>query len=233
MTMPKFIMPPPSGTDPLFLITYYTVSNFFHKEKIHAACYNEWYLREEEHFMGDAVHSKVIHQAVLKRLVQRGVRLEDIAEIVMEMQRPYHPNLTFEACMDSVAKVLSKREMQHALLVGIELDELAEKGMLSEPLLSLVQSDEGLFGCDETLALGSVLGYGSIAVTTFGHLDKHKIGIIKKLDTKIGKGVHTFLDDLVASIAASAAGRIAHRNRDEEERRLADLETAADAEESA
>jgi len=180
--------------------------------------------------MGKQVHSRIIHEAVLHKLAQRGVRLEDIAEIVLEMQKPYHPGLQLEACLESVVKVLEKREMQHALLVGIELDELAEQGKLSEPLLSLVRSDEGLFGCDETLALGSVLGYGSIAVTTFGHLDKHKIGIIKKLDTKIGQGVHTFLDDLVASVAASAAGRIAHRARDEEER-IADAEAAAGLEE--
>ena len=182
--------------------------------------------------MKQTVHSRIIHEAVLRKLERRGVRLEDIAEIVLEMQRPYHPDLTIGSCLDSVAAVLEKREMQHALLVGIELDELAEQGKLSEPLLSLVRADEGLFGCDETLALGSVLGYGSIAVTTFGHLDKHKIGIIKKLDTKSGQGVHTFLDDLVASVAASAAGRIAHRARDEEER-AADAEAAAGAEESA
>ncbi len=183
--------------------------------------------------MGKIVHSRAVHEAVLRKLEQRGVRLEDIAEIVMEMQRPYHPHLTLDACLDSVAAVLEKREMQHALLVGIELDVLAEQKKLSEPLQSLVETDEGLFGCDETLALGSVFGYGSIAVTTFGHLDKHKIGIIKRLDTKIGKGVHTFLDDLVASVAASAAGRIAHRARDEEERLISDAEAAAGSEESA
>ncbi len=171
--------------------------------------------------MAEAIHSKVIYQAALDKLKARGVRLEDIAEVVMEMQGPYHSNLTMDHCLDSVRKVLEKRELQHALLVGIELDELAERGALSEPLQSLVASDEGLFGCDETLALGSVLGYGSIAVTTFGHLDKNKIGIIRKLDTKSGKGVHTFLDDLVASIAASAAGRIAHRYRDELEQEAA------------
>ncbi len=164
------------------------------------------------------VHSQEVKTAVLAKLESRGVTLEAIAEIVQEMQKPYNPGLTMEHCVNSVKAVLEKRELQHAILVGIELDTLAEKGLLSEPLQSLVETDEGLFGCDETLALGSVLGYGSIAVTTFGHLDKHKIGIIKKLDTKSGSGIHTFLDDLVASIAASAASRIAHRQRDEEER---------------
>ncbi|MFD2672269.1 phosphatidylglycerophosphatase A family protein [Marinicrinis sediminis] len=164
------------------------------------------------------VHSKEVHEAALRKLSDRGVTIEDIAYIVFEMQSPYQPDLTMEECAESVHAVLRKRELQHALLVGIELDELAEQKKLSEPLQSIVESDEGLFGCDETLALGSVLGYGSIGVTTFGHLDKNKIGIIRKLDTKTGKGVHTFLDDLVASIAASASGRIAHRMRDEEER---------------
>lgn len=169
--------------------------------------------------MNSRVHSKEVKAAALQKLKERGVRLEDIAEIVFDMQVPYHNNLEMETCMESVKAVLEKREILHALLVGIELDELAERRILSEPLQSLVESDEGLFGCDETLALGSVLGYGSIAVTTFGHLDKHKIGIIKKLDTKSGIGIHTFLDDLVASIAASASSRIAHRQRDIDERR--------------
>ena len=106
--------------------------------------------------------------------------------------------------------------VQNAELVGIELDELAEKKLLSAPLQAIVESDEGLFGVDETLALGSVFTYGSIAVTTFGHLDKQKIGIIEKLDTKAGH-VNTFLDDLVGSIAACAASRLAHRMRDLEE----------------
>lgn len=164
------------------------------------------------------VHSKEVKMAALQRLEERGVSITDIAEIVREMQLKYNPTLTVETCIESVMAVLNKREIQHAVLVGTELDMLAEKNQLSEPLLSLIRSDEGLFGCDETLALGSVFGYGSIAVTTFGYLDKHKMGIIKKLDTKKGGPVHTFLDDLVASIAANAASRVAHRLRDEEEK---------------
>ena len=117
-------------------------------------------------------------------------------------------------CLESVEGVLRKRELQHAILVGIELDELAEQGKLSAPLQQIVESDEGLFGVDETIALGAVFTYGSIAVTTFGHLDKNKIGIINELDTKKGRGIHTFLDDLVASVAACAASRLAHRTRD-------------------
>jgi len=163
------------------------------------------------------VHSREVEQATKDALKRRGVTLEEIAEIVFEMQFPYNQGLTIEHCIESVKSVLKKREMQHAILVGIELDELAEKKMLSAPLQQIVEADEGLFGVDETIALGAVFTYGSIAVTTFGHLDKNKIGLISKLDTKVGGAVHTFLDDLVASIASSAASRLAHRTRDLEE----------------
>lgn len=163
------------------------------------------------------VHSDEVSKATHDALFRRNVMIEDIAEIVFTMQSPYNEGLTIEHCIQSVERVLNKREVQHAVLVGIELDELAEKRLLSAPLQQIIESDEGLFGVDETLALGSVFTYGSIAVTTFGHLDKQKIGIIEKLDTKAGGSVNTFLDDLVGSIAACAASRLAHRMRDLEE----------------
>jgi len=163
------------------------------------------------------VSSEKVTTATKEALKRRGVKIEEIAEIVYQLQLPYNEGLLMEHCIESVERVLRKREVQHSVLVGIELDELAEKKMLSEPLQSIIESDEGLFGVDETLALGAVMTYGSIALTTFGYLDKQKSGIIKKLDTKVEKQVHTFLDDLVASIAASAASRIAHRMRDLEE----------------
>ncbi|WP_212391062.1 phosphatidylglycerophosphatase A family protein [Sporosarcina beigongshangi] len=164
-----------------------------------------------------SVHSKVVTEATKAALERRGVTIEAVAEIVFELQQPYNKGLEMAHCIESVEGVLRKRELQHAILVGIELDELAEQGKLSAPLQQIVDSDEGLFGVDETIALGAVFTYGSIAVTTFGHLDKNKTGIIHELDTKAGSGVHTFLDDLVASIAACAASRIAHRTRDLEE----------------
>lgn len=163
------------------------------------------------------VHSRDVMKAARAALMERGVSVEAIAEIVYEMQSPYNEGLKLADCVHSVDRVLLKREMQHAILVGVELDRLAEQNKLSEPLQSIIASDEGLFGVDETIAFGAVLSYGSIGVTTFGHLDKKKSGIIEKLDdSKEGK-VNTFLDDIVASIAACAAARLAHRIRDEED----------------
>lgn len=168
--------------------------------------------------MRKPVHSQEVKESALNRLKERGVTLDEITKIVYELQVVYKPDLDLALCRESVEAVLEKREVQHAILVGIELDILAEKGMLSQPLQSIIETDEGLFGCDETLALGSVFGYGSIAVTTFGYLDKEKKGIIRKLNDKNSKSIHTFLDDIVASIAASAASRLAHRLRDDEEK---------------
>lgn len=166
------------------------------------------------------VTSKAIASAVEHELKERGVKIEDVAELVFDLQRPFMPGLTIQACIENVKGVLAKRELQHAILVGIELDRMAEKKMLSEPLQSLVDQDEGLFGVDETIALGAVSSFGSIAATTFGYLDKVKPKIIGKLDLAKHGRVNTFLDDLVASIAADASSRLAHRVRDEEERRL-------------
>ncbi|SEP85469.1 Phosphatidylglycerophosphatase A [Piscibacillus halophilus] len=160
------------------------------------------------------IRSQDVERAARQRLHERGVSIKDVAEVVFKMQAPYNDTLTMEDCIESVDRVLEKREIQHAILVGVELDVLAEKGLLSEPLQSLIAQDEGLFGVDETIALGAALGYGSIAVTTYGHLDKQKVGVIEKLDTKEGERCHTFLDDIVGSIAANASSRIAHRHRD-------------------
>lgn len=167
--------------------------------------------------MSKRVHSREVETAARRLLEERGVTVQDIASIVCEMQRPFNDELHPNDCEESVDAVLQKREIQHAILVGVEMDKLAEQKKLSEPLQTIVETDEGLFGVDETLALGAVFGYGSIAVTSFGFLDKQKTGIIKKLDTKEGGSVHTFLDDIVASIAANAASRLAHRMRDREE----------------
>lgn len=103
-----------------------------------------------------------------------------------------------------------KRETIHAVLTGIALDEMVERKELPEPLQNIVESDNGLYGIDEIIPLSIVNIYGTIGLTNYGHLDKEKVGIIKELDNKEGKRVNTFLDDLVAAIAAAAASRIAH-----------------------
>ncbi|MFM1653683.1 phosphatidylglycerophosphatase A [Brevibacillus sp. B_LB10_24] len=162
------------------------------------------------------VHSQVVYKKAVELLEQRGVTIEAIAEIVHFLQESYIPNLSNEQCMESVQAVLKKREVQNALLTGIQLDILAEQKHLLSPLQEMLEADESLFGVDEVLSLAIVNLYGSIGFTNYGYVDKLKHGILQKLNDK-KNGVHTFLDDLVGAIAAAASSRLAHRHRLEEE----------------
>lgn len=164
---------------------------------------------KEENRMNDMKRFDI----VVDKLKDRGVRLEDIAEITLDLQKKYLPQLTFELCLEHVTKVVMKREVQNAVLTGLELDILTEKGLVSEPLKTMLSEDYGLYGIDEVLALAIVNVYGSIGFTNFGYVDKIKPGIIGVLD-KEGKQegkCNTFLDDIVGAIAAAAASSVAHR----------------------
>ncbi|HBF68559.1 MAG TPA: phosphatidylglycerophosphatase A [Firmicutes bacterium] len=150
----------------------------------------------------------------IELLESRGVTINDIAECARFLQADYHVDLKKEELLESVMSVLSKREVQHAIMTGIALDVLAEKKMLDDKdLENILRRDEGLYGVDEVLAYGICNLYGSIALTNFGFIDKKKYGIIAKLNEE-GKDsgtVNTFIDDIVGAIAASAASRFAHR----------------------
>ncbi|GIO52339.1 MULTISPECIES: phosphatidylglycerophosphatase A family protein [Paenibacillus] len=150
------------------------------------------------------------YDAAIAMLSRRGVKVGDIADIVYKLQIPYHPELEIDECVESVNAVLGKREVQYTLVTGMALDELAEKKLLPEPLQAIMEADEPLYGVDETLALGITSVYGMIGLTSFGFLDKEKIGIIDTLNNKKDE-IHVFLDDLVAGLAAAASARIAHR----------------------
>jgi len=152
----------------------------------------------------------VIGKTALKWLNERGVTIDDIAELVHFLQKDYVPGLTLEECKENVQAVLSKREVQNAILTGIQIDRLTEKGLLEEPLLDMLKRDEGLYGVDEIIAFSIVNVYGSIGFTNYGYIDKLKPGILKRLNDKSTGEVHTFLDDIVGAIAASASSRLAH-----------------------
>lgn len=149
-------------------------------------------------------------EEAITMLNRRGVELDDIGELVLFLQKRYYPDLTLEFCVENLKSVLKKREIVHAILTGIALDEMADKELLPEPLQSIVYADEGLFGIDEIIPLSIVNVYGTIGLTNYGFLDKEKIGIIKKLDEEKDVQCNTFLDDIVAALAAATASRIAH-----------------------
>lgn len=154
--------------------------------------------------------SRKVAEATEKWLMERGVMKDEIADLVLFLEQDYIPDLTKEKCLQVIDRVLSKREVQNAVLVGIQLDVLAEQNKLFPPLQEMIENDEPLFGCDEVLALSIVNVYGSIGFTNFGYIDKKKLGVVDRLNRKKEGQVHTFLDDIVGAIAAAASSKIAH-----------------------
>lgn len=144
---------------------------------------------------------QIISMSMLK---ERGVSIDDIAFLTYTSQCKYLDNLTLEECKDAINHILSKRETFHAILFAINIDICAEKHIFDEPLNSIILSDIGLFGIDETLALSISSDYGSIGKTNFGHLDITKPGKLYQLQ-KNNEHCHCFLDDIVGAIAANAA----------------------------
>ncbi len=163
-------------------------------------------------------------------LKKRGVTTDQIAELVLFLQHKYFPELTLDYCKYSVEQVLLKREVQNAILTGIQLDVLAEEGKLIPTLQEMVENDEGLYGVDEIVALSIVNVYGSIGFTNFGYVDKMKPGILERLNDKNSGEIHTFLDDIVGAIAAAASSRIAHRKQAEREEDMVKMRALQQAE---
>ncbi len=144
-------------------------------------------------------------------LKERGVSVDDIAYLSYWAQSKYLDNLSIDEMKDSVLEILGKRDQFHALLIAINVDVLAEKGMLDEPLASILNKDLGLFGIDEALAISVAGNYGTIGVTNFGNMDVNKPGKISILQND-RMHCHCFLDDMVGAIAAVAAIRVAQKH---------------------
>lgn len=156
------------------------------------------------------VSDQAVEKKARELLELRGVTMDDLADLVYFLQKDYFEGLTKEICIENIEKVLSKREVQNAIITGIQLDMLAEQKQLMEPLQTIIFNDEGLYGIDEIVALSIVNVYGSIGLTNYGYIDKIKPGILESLNSKTDGKNHTFLDDIVGAIAAAASSRLAH-----------------------
>lgn len=155
----------------------------------------------------------LLKEIAIKKLSDRGVTIREMADLALELQKKYDHNLTVEDCEKAIEMVLEKREVTHAILTGIAIDEAVEKNIFDDEINTIIKEDKPLYGIDEILALSIVNVYGSIALTNFGYLDKLKPAIVGKID-QLGKqngGCSTFLDDIVGAIIAAAVSRIAHK----------------------
>lgn len=156
----------------------------------------------QEHFYDQTI-------ALLK---SRGVTKKDLVDLVIFLQKDYIKDLSEPMINESIDLVLKKREVQNAVMTGIQLDVLSEEGKLFAPLQEIIARDEGLYGIDEIMAFSITSLYGSIGFTNYGYIDKVKPGILAILNDKSTGKVNTFLDDIVGAIAAATASRLAHTN---------------------
>jgi len=153
---------------------------------------------------------KRAYNYVVNELKKNGVDISDISDIAFSYEEKYIPGLTKQTAYEAIDSILHKREVANTAMVALNLDKLATKKLLDEPLQYLVEEDAGVFGVDELLASGIANLYGQIGITNFGYSDKDKTGIIKHLDTVKGKKVNTFIDDIVGAIAAAGAAKLTH-----------------------
>lgn len=146
---------------------------------------------------------------VLNKLKQRGVALEDICQKAIEEQKKHGVETSMADARKYLINLLHKREIMNVIMVGIYLDEQAEKGLIDGPLQDIIGSDAPSFGLDESFAFVITSLFGSIAGTNFGALDVNKTGKAKELDNSEGH-VNTFLDDIFSALVASLEAKMAH-----------------------
>jgi phosphatidylglycerophosphatase A len=143
-------------------------------------------------------------------LYDRGVTIQDIAEIAYNQQSRYNKNVSMRVCIESVEKILSYRDIFHIVQLSIEIDKLTEQGMFTGPIQDIMRADLGMFGVDEIFGLNIAAMYGTVGQTNFGDIDVNKPGIVRRLNEE-GKTTkcHTFLDDVVGALGAAASTRVA------------------------
>lgn len=153
-----------------------------------------------------------IKDYTIKRLEKRGVTIDDISNIVYEfLIEQKKINVTFEDCKNCVYEIFEKRETLHKIILGIDIDEIAEKKLWNSPIFDVIRGDDGLFGVDELFGINISDLYGSNGYSSFGYFDKVKPSIINKLDSN-QEHTHTFLDDLVCGIASAASSKVFHKH---------------------
>lgn len=70
-----------------------------------------WIANNDANFLKRMRHMEnlnILEETARRWLIERGVTVEDIAELVMYLQKKYHPNLKIEDCIYNIERVLEK-----------------------------------------------------------------------------------------------------------------------------
>lgn len=161
---------------------------------------------------GETFPDSAAYEFVKGEFLRKGVSLKEIAEEAYEGQKRFNPRLKVSEFEEAIETIMHKREVLNACMVGLNLDNIATKNLLSNPLQRVVQEDNHAFGIDEELAVSICGLYGSVAITQYGYLDLNKTGLASKLDKNANGEVNTFIDDLVSALVACTEAKVMHHN---------------------
>ena len=109
-----------------------------------------------------------LYDYCIELLKERGVTIQDMADLVLFSQKKYYPELTIEDASYAIQRVLKKREVQNVIMTGIELDKMAEEKKLSAPFQKIMEKDNPLYGIDEVIVFSILNLYGAIGFTNYG-----------------------------------------------------------------
>src|SRR5690625_6560113 len=87
------------------MVSYLLFVTFIYRNKIKLN-------KEVGENMTEHVKGNELERKARELLTERGVTIDDMAELVFYLQSSYHPNLTLETCKENVERVLKKREVQ-------------------------------------------------------------------------------------------------------------------------
>ena len=82
---------------------------------------------------------QMLYDTTVAKLEEIGVKLKDIAEIVLLLQKEYVEDLTLDECLENIEAVLKKREVVHAVLTGLAIDEMAQNNYYQNLYKQLLQ----------------------------------------------------------------------------------------------
>ena len=142
---------------------------------------------------------------VANMLQARGLSIDQLTEALVENWKTSDGELKTKTAEKSIIRALRDPILQTSILLGLEMDQKAEKGELSDVVRQIVAKDDPLCNIDELLAKAALEQKGRDAIDRFHELDILKRNsLLRNLDSKSGNRVNMFADDLVAAVLVMA-----------------------------
>lgn len=135
----------------------------------------------------------------LELLESRGIQIKDIIKLTECLKTDSSGDDDIEK---SILNILSIKEIQDYVTLGVILDIYTENNLLPEPLSQIISEDDQFFDLDKVLAISVLNQFGPQAVTYFSYLINYKNDVLKDILSK--NTINTFLDEIICVIASTS-----------------------------